>query len=188
MPTMFPTDSGSHHSSLNDGPPTTSAEALRSAEIEIRGFHVADQPACRELYSAGRLGGKLNENDTGLDIDDIAAAYLKKPGSHFWVAQAADGKVIGMIGVRQQEAGIGEIRRLRVAPEYRRRGIGTALVETAVRFCKENENLKVKLDTHVDQVPAMKLFEKFHFRHSRTRTVAGREMHYFYLDLYQKSP
>ena len=38
------------------------------------------------LYREGLLGGKLAENDTGLDIDDIESAYMK-PGNHFWVAE-----------------------------------------------------------------------------------------------------
>ena len=31
---------------------------------------------------------------------------------------------------------------------------------------------------------AVKLFEKFRFRHDHTRTVGGKELMYFYLDLY----
>jgi hypothetical protein len=36
----------------------------------------------------------------------------------------------------------------------------------------------------MEREPAIKLFEKFRFRHSRTRNVAGRDLLYFYLDLY----
>ena len=32
--------------------------------------------------------------------------------------------------------------------------------------------------------PAVRLFEKFRFRHSRTRKVGDKELMYFYLDLY----
>ena len=38
-----------------------------------------------------------------------------------------------MIGVQHHEEGSGEIRRLRVAEGFRRRGIGSALVEAAGR-------------------------------------------------------
>ena len=34
--------------------------------------------------------------------------------------------------------------------------------------------------------PAIKLFEKFHFRHSRTRSVGDKDVMHFYLDLYQR--
>ena len=56
-------------------------------EFSIRGFRPGDLPACRKLYVEGLLGGKLSENDTGLDIDDIDAVYMHTPGNHFWVAE-----------------------------------------------------------------------------------------------------
>src|SRR5918997_470498 len=94
------------------------------------------------------------------------------------------GELAGMIGVQHHEEGSGEIRRLRVAEGFRRRGIGSALVETAVRFCEERNYLKVTLDTFMEREPAVHLFEKFRFRHFRTRNVAGKDLMYFMLDLY----
>ena len=41
------------------------------------------------LYREGLLGGKIAENDSGLDIDDIGSAYLTPPGNCFWVAAGA---------------------------------------------------------------------------------------------------
>ncbi|HEY8749857.1 MAG TPA: GNAT family N-acetyltransferase [Tepidisphaeraceae bacterium] len=148
----------------------------------IRSFGVADQAACQELYEQGLIGGKLSENDTAADIDNIIGEYMKS-GNHFWVAEA-DGPIVGMIGVQHHDEGVGEIRRLRVHPDYRRRGIGTALVETAVRFCREQNYLKVTLDTFMERDPALKLFEQFKFRHYRTKTFGDKELVYFYLDLY----
>jgi GNAT superfamily N-acetyltransferase len=130
------------------------------------------------------IGGKIADNDTGADMDDIEAAYMKRPGNHFWVAEASGGIIAGVIGVQHYEDGVGEIRRLRVRRDFRRRGIGAALVETALAFCHQHNYLKVTLDTFMEREPAMKLFEKFHFRHSRTKEVGGKELVYFYLDLY----
>jgi ribosomal protein S18 acetylase RimI-like enzyme len=155
--------------------------------VNIRSFRPSDLPACRVLYREGLLGGKLAENDTGLDIDDIESAYMK-PGNHFWVAETADAKIVGMIGVQHHDEGVGEIRRLRVLSDFRRRGIGSKLVEMAVKFCHDNNYLKITLDTFVEREAAIKLFEKFRFRHSRTRNVQGKDLMYFYLDLYTGEP
>lgn len=160
-------------------------DPLPDYPFTVRSFTDEDLPACRKLYVEGLLGGKLAENDTGFDVDDIPRAYMKHPGSHFWVAQTPDGEIVGMIGVQKHEEGDGEIRRLRVSQKHRRRGIGKALVEKALKFCSENECLKVTLDTFVDREPAIKLFEKFKFNHLRTKQVGEKEMLYFYLDLYQ---
>jgi GNAT superfamily N-acetyltransferase len=89
-----------------------------------------------------------------------------------------------MIGVQAHEAECGEIRRLRVRSDHRRKGIGSALVEAALRFCQEKGYLKIELDTFVDREAAVRLFEKFRFRHSRSRKVGEKELMYFYLDLY----
>ncbi len=97
---------------------------------------------------AGAGGGKISENDTGFDIDNIGIAYMRE-GNHFWVAEA-DGIIVGTIGVQHHDEGTGEIRRLRVHPDYRRRGSAPRLVETAVRFCREQNYLKVTLDTFME--------------------------------------
>ena len=152
--------------------------------VRIRSFRPGDQAACGRLYAEGLIGGTLSENDTGADLDDIQSVYMQRPGSHFWVAEAPGGEVVGMVGVQHYESGCGEIRRLRVAQAFRRRGIGTALVEAALRFCQERNYLKVTLDTFMEREPAIRLFEKFHFRPFRTRSLAGKELMYFLLDLY----
>jgi len=169
-----------------------SAQDLSDLPVLVRSFRSEDLPACRKLYVEGLLGGRLAENDTGLDIDDIDSAYMKTPGNHFWVtetteqADGAAGQVVGMIGVQHHEAGVGEIRRLRVRSDVRRRGVGSHLIETALRYCQEHGYLKITLDTFMDREPAIKLFEKFRFRHSRTRNISGKDLMYFYLDLYSQ--
>jgi ribosomal protein S18 acetylase RimI-like enzyme len=151
--------------------------------VNVRPFQPADQQACRALYLEGGLSGKLAENDTGIDIDDIQAAYMCSPGSHFWVAETSTGEIVGTIGVQNYEQA-GEIRRLRVRSDVRRRGIGSQLMEAALRFCQDHGYLKVTLDTFMDREPAVRLFEKFHFKHEHSRQVVDRELLYFYLDLY----
>ena len=154
----------------------------------VRSFRLEDQVACNALYTGGLISGKIADNDTGYDIDHIFDAYMKSPGSHFWVAEATGGQIVGTIGVQHHEDGCGEIRRLRVRPDFRRRGVGTALVETAVSFCQENNYLKITLDTYMEREPAVRLFEKFRFHLDRTRLVGEKELVYFYLDLYRGNP
>jgi ribosomal protein S18 acetylase RimI-like enzyme len=151
----------------------------------VRSFHRDDQAACGILYLEGLLGGKIAENDTGLDIEDIEQAYLRSTGNHFWVAESATREIVGMIGVQQQGDGAGEIRRLRLRPDYRERHIGRGLVEAALKFCQEQSYLKVTLDTFLRRDLAISLFEKFHFHHDHTRNYNGKDLLYFYLDLYE---
>ena len=184
-----PADPGSPHSPDAGREPRSMQQ---QPPYVVRSFRRDDIQACTQLYVEGLLGGKIAENDTGLDIDDIESAYMNKPGGHFWVAETvgvADGaakQIIGMVGVQQHEDNVGEIRRLRVRKDMRRRGVGSALVETALKFCQDRNYLKIALDTFMEREPAVKLFEKFHFRHSRSRTLGDKEIMHFYLDLYQR--
>jgi ribosomal protein S18 acetylase RimI-like enzyme len=165
-------------------PSERSSPATAPAPWRVREFRPQDLPACRKLYVEGLIGGKLAENDTGMDIDDIEWAYMKPPGNHFWVAETTGGDVVGMIGVQAHEEDCGEIRRLRVSSDHRRKGIGSSLMEAALRFCQEKGYLKIELDTFIDREAAVRLFEKFRFRHARSRRVGEKELMYFYLDLY----
>jgi ribosomal protein S18 acetylase RimI-like enzyme len=153
-------------------------------KVRVRSYTPQDRQACRTLYREGLVGGRIAPNDSGIDIDDINMAYLDCDKSHFWVAENEQGEIVGMVGVQHADPGVGEIRRLRVRQDSRRRGVGTALMETAVRFCREHQFLKITLDTFMEREPAIRLFEKFHFNHSRTRKVGEKELLYFYLDLY----
>lgn len=154
--------------------------------VTIRAFRPNDLDACRRLYGEGLVqGGKLSENDTGIDIDDIYNVYIRPSGNGFWVADNRQGEVVGMIGVQHHDEGVGEVRRLRVKQDHQRRGIGTKLLEKAIGFCEDNGYLKITLDTYVGRLPAIRLFEKFGFRLDHAKIVGGRELLYFYRDLYQ---
>lgn len=155
-----------------------------TVHVKVRSFRRSDAKLCKRLYHEGMISGSPAKNDTALDIDNIPRAYMDQPGGHFWVAENEKGEVVGMIGVQQYDSGVGEIRRLRVRGDHRRRGIGSALLESAIRHCREMQHLKIRLDTHIEREPAIKLFEKFKFRLSRAREVGDKEMLDFYLDLY----
>ncbi len=160
----------------------------------IRTYRSDDASTVRQLYTAGLLGGQLAANDSGLDIDDIETAYLDDPLNHFWVAEVApgrggrageaDGTVVAMIGVQHHDEGVGEIRRLRVSESHKRRRLGSRLLDTALRFCRDNGCLKVTLDTFVERSAAVNLFERHQFRHGKTRQLYGKDTLYFYFDLY----
>jgi ribosomal protein S18 acetylase RimI-like enzyme len=162
--------------------------SIQTPNFTIRSFQPRDLSACQKLYLEGLLGGKIAENDTGLDLIDIEAIYMNTEGSHFWVALNPQDIVVGTIAVQHHEPGVGQIRRLRVAGDYRRRGIGTALVETAIKFCQENSYLKIALESFMEREAAMELFKKFGFLHGSTRKFAGKDLLYFYLDFYSGSP
>ncbi|MBI1368623.1 MAG: GNAT family N-acetyltransferase [Planctomycetes bacterium] len=164
--------SESHHSPIWD-------------QITVRTYEPSDQQAVAWLYERGRLAGQEQPNDTAADIDNIHQAYLTNERAHFWVA-VYEGRIVGMVGVAEDEPNLAEIRRLRVQPELRGQGVGFKLMETALGFCNHHGYLKVVLDTAFEQGSAMDIFDKFAFQHNRTRTIGGKDLLEFYLDLYRE--
>ena len=130
--------------------------------------------------------GQTRINDTGADIDNFSEAYLDGSDRNaFWVAEA-DGEVAGMIGVQEVRDDVAEMRRLRVDSSHRRRGVGTALLQTAPAFCRDHSYVKIVLDVRVEQGPAIELFNTFGFFHSRTREQDDHKLLEFYVDLYNE--
>lgn len=154
--------------------------------LTIRPWQPEDQQAVDRLYTEGLLAGQIDENDTGADIENIAEAFLSEPANGFWVADV-DGQALGMIGVvRDDVQPMAEIRRLRVDPNWQDSIIAPRLVETALQHCRDHGYLKVVLDTRFERDAALDLFDRFGFKHNRTKPFADRELLEFYLDLYRK--
>jgi ribosomal protein S18 acetylase RimI-like enzyme len=170
--------------SLPETQPDVEHIDLEQVEIVLAGDD--DVAHIRVLYREGLSEGLLRDNDTGADIENLHAAYFSDEGaSAFWVARYG-GHVIGMIGVQRTSESAAEVRRLRVRKPYRRRGVGTLLMKTALTFCQHRGYLKVVLDVRIDRGPAIALFEKFGFALARTREIDGRKLHDFYVDLYRE--
>lgn len=152
--------------------------------VAVRLAEVHDHPSLRELFDESILEGLVGHNDTGADIDNLREGYFDDDGqSAFWVA-VYQSLVIGMIGVQKMAENSAEIRRLRVRSAYRRHGVGAILMEKALTFCKHHGYLKIVLDVRIERGPAIALFQKFGFKHGRTREIGGRKLLDFYIDLY----
>jgi ribosomal protein S18 acetylase RimI-like enzyme len=163
---------------------TESAPETQLEDVMIRLAKDADHPEILHLYQEGLLAGHLRGNDTGADIEQLKAAYFADDGaSAFWVA-CHGGDVIGMIGVQKTNDNTAEIRRMRVCETFRRRGVGSRLLEQATTFCRKQGYLKVVLDVRIEREPAIAMFEKFGFILVRTREHDNHKMMDFYLDLY----
>ena len=69
------------------------------------------------------------------DLEDISASYGKL-GEAFFVA-SINGKIVGTVGIKQEDKRTALLRRLFVDSKYRRKKIGSQLIERAIQFCRE---------------------------------------------------
>jgi GNAT superfamily N-acetyltransferase len=142
--------------------------------LKIRSFQPSDGEAVRCLFTQGQLdfaqGSELEEEvrryiqySLSDDLSDIFRHYLRSPGNHFWVAEV-DGQIKGMVGIQRRNDGEAELRRMSVAADSRRQGIGGRLLETAEDFCREQGYRRIHLTTVSHLKPAIALYRKFGYQ------------------------
>lgn len=84
-------------------------------------------------------------------------------GSDLLVADIG-GKVVGYVAIMDIDRENSKIVSLAVKKEFRRRGIGTKLLSTAIERCKERNKRKILLEVRVSNYIAQKLYKKMGFR------------------------
>lgn len=98
------------------------------------------------------------------DDAPMAADEFEPPSGTFLVALDAKGRAIGCIGVRHHEEQVGEIKRMYVRPEHRRRGYARALLVAAEDRARELGYTALVLETGEPQPEAMALYEDHGYR------------------------
>ncbi len=138
-------------------------------------------------------------------IEKFHALGVKEGGFHedrlkgsdnldvYWVAEwrssrTAKSWLVGMIGLAPGEDHVCTAGGLFVIEEFRDRGIGIRLLEQLAEYCRELGYLKVMLDLRTHSQKAVRLLSKFGFNLARERTIEGRVLMDFYLDIYRDTP
>jgi GNAT superfamily N-acetyltransferase len=96
---------------------------------------------------------------------------------HLWVAEW-QGQPVGSIAIVRAAAGSAQLRWFLVEPELRGLGIGAALLETALLFCRDSGYSHVFLWTISHLHAARSLYERYGFAPTEQKThfIWGREL------------
>ncbi|PZG18829.1 GNAT family N-acetyltransferase [Micromonospora craterilacus] len=140
--------------------------------LVIRNRKHSDLPGCVDLLA-------VVHGTDGYPLNWPADPYrwLSPPEQHHaWIAEADGAEVVGHLAVHHAlpedgEAGAAEVARLFVAPAFRRRRVGTALLRQARRWAARHDtDLTLEVVDH-QRSPAVALYERDGWRH--TATVAA---------------
>jgi GNAT superfamily N-acetyltransferase len=109
-----------------------------------------------------------------VEVPDLLAfdVHYAPPHGAFWVID--DGpRVVGSVGVERLADGSAELHRLYLDPERRGRGLGQALVDVVLAWCRREGIRRLGLwsDTRFDH--AHRLYERLGFRRDGERTLPG---------------
>ncbi len=127
--------------------------------VRIRPLMKGDQEAYvkahNEGYSTEAWYGSL---ETALKLED----FLKLSYDSTFLAEVS-GVIVGLIDIKIRDK-IGDIENLVVLPKHRGRGIGKALLETAIEFLKDKVKT-IRVETPIQSKNAIKFYGKNGFKH-----------------------
>ena len=119
----------------------------------------------RELFEqyAQLRGYEFEDVNFEAEMASLPGVYSPAQGGRLLLA-TYEGEAAGVVGVKKIDAGMCEVKRLYVPPQYRGNGIGKMLVAEAVRQAKELGFKKVLADTDLNMRIAMVIFDEHGFK------------------------
>jgi RimJ/RimL family protein N-acetyltransferase len=110
--------------------------------------------------------------DPVIEVPDLFrfAEHYAPPYGEFWVVRDA-GRVVGSIGVERVDARTAEIHRLYLDAHLRGRGIGRALVEAVLGWCREQGVRRLVLWSDTRFEDSHRLYRRLGFEQLGERTV-----------------
>lgn len=120
------------------------------------------------LQDAGALAPPGPWDD---DLNDIEGVYLD--GSGEFLVGLMGVQLVAMGALREVNEEVGEIKRMRVHPEFQRRGFGQQILDSLEARAREVGYSILRLDTTAQQTPAQALYRKNGYREVE-RKMQGR--------------
>ncbi len=80
-----------------------------------------------------------------------------------YIIAVLDGKIVGYAGMWHVVTE-GHITNVAVLQEYRKQGIGNALIEEIIRIAEQREMIGITLEVRISNIAAQKLYTKYGFR------------------------
>lgn len=140
--------------------------------LRVRRYQQADSDAIWDLHErAMAAAGMLAPGPWDDDMRDVDTVYLRD-GGDFLVGED-DGRIVAMGALRRISDTEVELKRLRVAPERQRSGIGQTMFVALLERAQDLGYATTRLDTAVTATPMQRLVSKHGFREVGRTTLAG---------------
>ncbi len=137
---------------------------MPSSKPEVAPVSVHDPAAqaCLDRYFT-ELASRFPE---GFDrqVDGVAALEDYVPPAGAFLIARISGEPVGCGALRSLAPGVGEIKRMWVAPEARGQGVGRRLLEALEREARRRKLGSVRLDTHSSLAQALRLYRSAGYR------------------------
>ena len=139
--------------------------------ITIRRYRDSDKDAVWQLHQlalepTGAMlpGGPWSDED----LNRIEEEYINNSGD--FLVGVVNNQIVCMGALKKISDSLAEVKRMRVHPDYQRKGFGQLMLRRLEQKARELGYSELCLDTTTQQIPAQKLYEKNGF----TETSRGR--------------
>jgi GNAT superfamily N-acetyltransferase len=141
--------------------------------LTIRRYQPSDHAAVRDLHKTALLAASayLGGCAWDADLDQIEAVYLNGSGE-FLIGTLQD-RVVAMGALRRTDPDRAEVKRMRVHPDFQRRGFGQAIFTALEKRARELGYCVLHLDTAVVLVGAQHFYAKNGFKEVRRGQLGG---------------
>jgi ribosomal protein S18 acetylase RimI-like enzyme len=139
-------------------PRSTAAEGNEA--LAIRRYRPADHDSVWAVHNLAlhQVGAHVGNGPWDDDLHHLGEVYLAA-GGEFFVGEC-DAQVVAMGALRRLAAERAEVARMRVHPDYQRRGFGQAILSRLEARAAELGYTVLSLGTTVQQTAAQRLYEK----------------------------
>ena len=151
----------------------------------IRDYQEADHDAVWTLHNdaLAAAGAHAGDGPWDDDLHNIREQYINRGG--VFLVGLLEEKVVAMGALKRIDSTTGEIKRMRVTPDYQRHGYGTAILLALEQRADELGIIRLKLDTTDIQLAAQNLYKKHGYREIGRYKVSGFTAIYYEKDLEQ---
>ena len=140
--------------------------------MKIRNVKAEDMQAFVRLYSKAYRGIEKYAYTRGRDIKRYFKWLLSREPNGFFIAELEEPVGFAVCDTNWfssfERSCVGEIHELFVHPNYRRRGIGSILVEKAIEYAKSKKRKIAGLWVGVENYNAKKFYERLGFKETVT--------------------
>ncbi|HUS90687.1 MAG TPA: GNAT family N-acetyltransferase [Phycisphaerae bacterium] len=153
------------------------------AALRVRRYRETDHDEVWELHNLAlhQVGAHAGNGPWDDDLHRIRAEYLEACGE-FLVGEL-DGRIVAMGALRRTDAERAEITRMRVHPDFQRRGLGQEVLRRLLERARQLGFRRLHLDTTVGQLAAQGLYRANGFVEAGRKTYAGFDVIVFERDL-----
>ena len=129
--------------------------------MRIRRYHESDHEEVWALHNVALRaisGAHARNGPWDDDLRNVRDVYLEMGGE--FLVGTQEGTIVAMGALKRLSANRVEIKRMRVHPDFQRRGWGQAILEKLETRAAELGHGTLQLDTTVQQIAAQRLYVK----------------------------